>query len=81
MHFRIFLLLDPINDELISNGEETFLRFFQIGKITSSEFLKILSSSWIANADGPYPINATHIFNVSEIDSMIYVRLWKSGIF
>ena len=81
MNLRIFLLLDPRNDEFISDGEETFLRFFQIGKITTSEFLKILNSDWIANADGPYSLNATHFFNVSEIDSLIYVRLWKSGIF
>ena len=76
MNFWIFYLLDPVDVELISDGEETFLRFFQIGKVTSYEFSKKFSSNWITNADGPDPFSATHFLMDWQF---IHKFLWNDG--
>ena len=80
MKFIIFCLIDPGDVELTPNGEETFLDFFQIGTVMSSEFLRMVSLNWIDNADEPVSFNVTHFLAELAIDSNIFVKLWKRNI-
>ena len=81
MYFRILFLPNPRDVGLVSNGEETFLILFHIGKFTFSEFSKMFSSSWIVNNDGPDTFIETHSFDGLKIDPPIYVKLCKRSIY
>ena len=80
MNFQIFCLLYPWDIELTSDGEYNFLRFVQLGKVTSSKFSRLFNSNLTTNADGPNPFNATQFFNGSSMDTQISVKWQKRSI-